>query len=235
VRRHALPQSVRELRRALLVLHSPHDRIVDIENAAELFRHALHPKSYISLDRADHLLSDAADARYAAEVIAAWGSRYLPEVPAADSAGDTETAPSDTAVYGRTLMSGFRTELRVAGHAIIADEPKSVGGTGEGPSPYDLLGAALAACTGMTLQMYLKHKQWPATEIEVTVRHDRIHAADCARCETRSGKLDRFRRTLRVAGDLDPDQRARLAEIADKCPVHRTLNAEVRIETDLAE
>lgn len=235
VRRHGLPQSVRGLRRALLVLHSPHDRIVDVENAAELFRHALHPKSFISLDRADHLLSNAADAHYAAEVIAAWASRYLPEVPAADSDGDTATAPSDTAVHGRTTMEGFRTELRVAGHPIVADEPASVGGKGEGPSPYDLLGAALAACTGMTLQMYLKRKQWPATEIEVTVRHDRIHAEDCAECETRSGKLDRFRRTLRVGGDLDPDQRARLAEIADKCPVHRTLNAEVRIETDLAE
>lgn len=235
VRRHGLPQSVRGLRRALLVLHSPHDRIVDVENAAELFRHALHPKSFISLDRADHLLSNAADAHYAAEVIAAWASRYLPEVPAADSNGDTATAPSDTAVHGHTTMEGFRTELRVAGHPIVADEPASVGGKGEGPSPYDLLGAALAACTGMTLQMYLKRKQWPATEIEVTVRHDRIHAEDCAECETRSGKLDRFRRTLRVGGDLDPDQRARLAEIADKCPVHRTLNAEVRIETDLAE
>ncbi|MFU8820744.1 MAG: alpha/beta fold hydrolase [Gammaproteobacteria bacterium] len=235
VRSHALPQSVRDLRRALLVLHSPHDRIVDVENAAELFRHALHPKSFITLDRADHLLSDAVDARYAAEVIAAWASRYLPEVLAADNAGDENTEPSDTAVYGHTLMDGFRTELRVAGHPIVADEPTSVGGKGEGPSPYDLLGAALAACTGMTLQMYLKRKQWPATEIEVTVRHDRIHAEDCAGCESRSGKLDRFRRTLRVGGDLAPDQRARLMEIADKCPVHRTLNAEVRIETDLAE
>jgi len=233
VRNQALPESVRELRRALLVLHSPRDTIVDVENAAELFRHALHPKSFVSLDRADHLLSNAADARYAAEVIAAWASRYLSDDAAERDSGDAGSDESGGGVHGRTRMGGFRTELSVAGHRIIADEPPSVGGGGEGPTPYDLLGAALAACTGMTLQMYLAHKKWPATEIDVTVRHDRVHAEDCADCETKSGKIDRFRRTLRVSGALDAGQRARLVEIADKCPVHRTLNAEVRIETEL--
>jgi len=235
VRGHALPESVRELRRALLVLHSPRDAIVDVDNAAELFRHALHPKSFVSLDRADHLLSDAADARYAAEVIAAWASKYLSHDAAQRDSGDADGAQPGEGVHGRTRMGGFRTELRVAGHRMIADEPPSVGGSGAGPTPYDLLGAALAACTGMTLQMYLAHKKWPATEIDVTVRHDRVHAEDCADCETTSGKIDRFRRTLRVSGALDAAQRARLVEIAAKCPVHRTLNAEVRIETELGD
>lgn len=235
VRAHALPESVRELRRALLVLHSPRDTIVDVENAAELFRHAMHPKSFVSLDRADHLLSAAADARYAAEVIAAWASKYLPDDAAQQESRASDGDQQGEGVHARTRMGGFRTELDVAGHRIIADEPPSVGGNGEGPTPYDLLAAALAACTGMTLQLYLAHKKWPATEIGVTVRHDRVHAEDCADCETKSGKIDRFRRTLRVSGELDAGQRARLAEIADKCPVHRTLNAEVRIETELSD
>ena len=235
VRAHALPASVRELRRALLVLHSPRDAIVDVDNAAELFRHALHPKSFVSLDRADHLLSDAADARYAAEVIAAWASKYLPDEAAQQESRDPDGDPPGEGVQARTRMGGFRTELSVAGHRIIADEPSSVGGNGAGPTPYDLLGAALAACTGMTLQMYLAHKQWPATEIGVTVRHDHVHAEDCADCETKSRKIDRFRRTLSVSGALDEAQRARLVEIANKCPVHRTLNAEVRIETELSD
>jgi putative redox protein len=235
VRAHALPASVRELRRALLVLHSPRDAIVDVDNAAELFRHALHPKSFVSLDRADHLLSDAADARYAAEVIAAWASKYLPDDVARKESTDHDGDQPGVGVHGRTRTGGLRTELSVAGHRMIADEPKSVGGTGEGPTPYDLLGAALAACTGMTLQMYLAHKKWPAADIGVTVRHDHVHAKDCADCETKSGKIDRFRRTLRICGELDAGQRARLLEIADKCPVHRTLNAEVRIETELSD
>lgn len=235
IRAQALPESVRKLGRALLVLHSPLDKTVDVENAAELFRHAMHPKSFISLDRADHLLSSADDSRYAAEVIAAWASKFLPQAPAERPPRDAEGDQPDEDIHGRTRMDGFRTEMRVAGHPIVADEPPSVGGKGEGPSPYDLLGAALAACTGMTLQMYLSRKKWPATEIAVAVRHDRIHAEDCAACETRSGRIDRFRRTLRVDGKLDADQRARVLEIADKCPVHRTLNAEVRIETRLDE
>jgi uncharacterized OsmC-like protein len=235
VRAHALPASVRELRRALLVLHSPRDAVVDVDNAAELFRHAMHPKSFVSLDRADHLLSDAADARYAAEVIAAWASKYLPDEAANQATRGEDGEPPGEGVQARTRMGGFRTELSVAGHQMIADEPASVGGNGEGPTPYDLLGAALAACTGMTLQMYLAHKQWPATGIGVTVRHDHVHAEDCADCETKSGKIDRFRRTLSVSGALDAAQRARLVEIANKCPVHRTLNAEVRIETELRD
>jgi len=235
LRAQSLPESVRKLRRALLVLHSPLDRIVDVENAADLFRHALHPKSFVSLDRADHLLSNPEDARYAAEVIAAWASRYLPEPPGVRKPASSESDEGGHGVHSRTRMGGFRTELQVAGHRIIADEPRSAGGRGEGPSPYDLLGAALAACTGMTLRMYLSHKQWPATDIDVTVRHDRIHAEDCTDCETRDGKIDRFRRIVRVAGELDAGQRARLVDIAGKCPVHRTLSAEVKIETELGD
>lgn len=231
LRSHDLPESLRTLRRALLVMHSPRDEVVAVENATELFIHALHPKSFVSLDEADHLLSAAADSRYVAEVIAAWASRYLPAAAPSASSKQRDDAPGEGEISAHTRMGAFRTELRVAGHAMIADEPASVGGEGAGPSPYDLLGAALAACTSMTLQMYLARKKWPAEEIDVSVRHDRVHAEDCADCSTKDGKVDRFHRVLRVSGSLDEAQRARLHEIADKCPVHRTLESRVRIET----
>ena len=233
LRSHAMPGSLRKLRRAILVMHSPQDEIVAVENAAELFQNALHPKSFVSLDGADHLLSGTADAVYVAEVTAAWASRYLPENGASRSPEQTETGTEEGGISAHTRIGAFRTELAVGGHSMVADEPASVGGQGEGPSPYDLLGAALAACTSMTLQMYLARKKWPAEDIDVTVRHDRVHAADCADCDSRDGKVDRFRRTVHVSGSLDEAQRARLQEIADKCPVHRTLESKVRIETEL--
>jgi len=235
LRSHDMPRSLRKLRRAMLVMHSPQDTVVSIDNAAELFSHALHPKSFVSLDGANHLLSEKADARYVAEVIAAWASRYLPAGDASTASAQQGAAPAEGRISSHTSIEAFRSELQVAGHTMIADEPVAVGGQGAGPSPYDLLGAALAACTSMTLQMYLARKQWSAQYIDVTVRHDRVHAADCADCATRDGKVDRFRRGVRVTGKLDEAQRARLHEIANKCPVHRTLESRVQIETELLD
>lgn len=217
------------LRQPLLIMHSPLDRIVGVDNAAEIFQAAKHPKSFMSLDNADHLLSKRADAGWAADMIAAWSNRYLDDSPA-----DKEEAPDGTV---RTVTPGdsFRTEITAGAHRWVGDEPKSVGGGDEGPNPYDMLGAALGTCTGMTLGMYARHKKLPLASVTVDVTHDRIHANDCEDCEKAEGKVDRFRRILYIDGDLDEDQRRRLKEIADRCPVHRTLENEIHIETELED
>lgn len=216
-----------DLQRALLVLHSPLDAIVGIDHATAIFTAAKHPKSFISLDRADHLLTDAQDTAYAANVIAAWADRYLPAaVVAAEPAGE----PGVTAV---TEAGSFRTGIQAGPHRLIADEPASVGGQDTGPTPYGLLSAALAACTSMTLQMYAKHKKIALRSASVTVEHDKIHAKDCDECESADGRIDRFERRIRLSGELSADQRARMLEIADKCPVHRTLHGEVVVSSRL--
>jgi putative redox protein len=219
------------LRRALLVLHSPVDELVGIENAARIYQAAKHPKSFVSLDDADHLLTRERDARYAARVIAAWASRYV------ESADGAAAAPTSlqTRVVARIGSEGFRTELMAGGHGLVADEPARVGGTDLGPTPYDLLAAALGACTAMTLRMYASRKEWPLEAVEVGVSHDRVHAADGAECEHRPARVDRLQRDVLLVGPLDDAQRVRLLEIADRCPVHRTLDAGVRIETRQAE
>ncbi|GAB4251589.1 MAG: bifunctional alpha/beta hydrolase/OsmC family protein [Deferrisoma sp.] len=225
LRRHDVASAVRALGRALLVLHSPLDRVVGLEHAARLYQAARHPKSFVSLDTADHLLSAPADARYAAGVIAAWAERYLPE-----AAGP---GPEPAAVTVRTAAGGFRTEIAAGAHALVADEPRSVGGTEEGPSPYDLLLAALGACTTMTVQMYARRKDWPLAEAVARLRHERIHAKDCEGCgDGGGGMLDRVERVVEFVGEgLSADQRARLLEIANRCPVHRTLTRGVQVET----
>jgi putative redox protein len=231
IERHALPESIARLRKALLVMHAPLDDIVEVDNASELFVHAKHPKSFVSLDKADHLLSREADSRYAGQVLAAWASRYLPE------ADDTMAAiaADDNATVARTGADGFRTDIVAAGHALIADEPADVGGSNLGPSPYDLLAAALASCTTMTLRMYAARKGLDLRASTVKVRHAKIHAEDCADCETAKGKVDEFERELTVEGDLTQEQRQRLLEIADMCPVHRTLHSETKVRTKLKD
>ncbi len=226
--RHDLPTTVGSLRKALLVMHAPLDAIVEIDNASTLFARAKHPKSFVSLDKADHLLSDESDSRYAGHVLAGWASRYLP--PAPDSA-----LLDDGSVAARTPADSFRTEVVADGHRLIADEPASVGGGGEGPSPYDLLSAALATCTTMTLKMYASFKKLDLVSATVRVRHDKIHAEDCNDCETVEGKIDEFEREIELEGDLSAAERQRLLEIADRCPVHRTLHGEVKIRTALRD
>jgi len=228
---HNLLQSIGKLRKALLIFHSPVDDTVEIENASELYGHARHPKSFISLDKADHLLSRNEDSRYVGRVLAGWAEKYL-DADLTDSGPSLAAAPGDVAA--RTAIGGFRTDINANGHPLIADEPVSVpGGTDEGPSPYDLLSAALASCTTMTLKMYAEHKNLPVSEFNVTVRHGKIHAEDCEHCESKSGKIDRFERELSYDGTLSEEQRERLLYIADRCPVHRTLHSEVDVVTRL--
>ena len=231
--RHELPAAVKSLRKALLILHAPLDDIVGIDNASALFANALHPKSFISLDDADHLLTREPDSLYAGRVLAAWASRYLEGEERVAGAAPPDTGDFDTAA--RTRIDGFRTDVIAGGHALVADEPTSVGGTGAGPSPYDLLAAALASCTSMTLRMYAAHKKIELESATVRVRHDRIHARDCEDCETSEGHIDRFAREIVLQGDLTDEQRQRMLEIADRCPVHRTLHAEVKVRSALAD
>ncbi|HSL17827.1 MAG TPA: alpha/beta fold hydrolase [Methylomirabilota bacterium] len=225
-----MDEVIGDLDRALLVLHSPTDAVVGIDNASAIFEAARHPKSFVSLDDADHLLSDPVDSRYAAGVIATWARRFIAENPRESK----RAKPGDNRVVTRTA-DGFRTEILADGHPLVADEPVSVGGGNTGPSPYELLAAALGACTGMTLRMYADRKGWPLEEVEVRLRHDKIHCEDCAAAAEGSPKIDRIGREVVLEGDLDDGQRQRLLEIAERCPVHRTLNSEVRIDTTLAE
>ncbi len=215
-----------KLRCALLVLHAPSDKVVGIGNAADIFAAAKHPKSFVSLDAADHLLTREADARYAGAVIAAWAQLYLePKRPArwADARDNRVVAHTE---------NGLRTEVRLNGHTLVADKPLSVGGTDLGPTSYDLLAVALGSCTAMTLRLYADRKGWPLEAVTVSVTHDRVHETDCEACE-KGVKLDVFRRSLEVTGPLDNAQKLRLKEIANLCPVHRTLEEAVRIETHL--
>jgi uncharacterized OsmC-like protein/pimeloyl-ACP methyl ester carboxylesterase len=225
------PQAERiaNLGAALLVLHSPTDELVGVDNARRIFDTARHPKSFISLDDADHLLTKPGDAAFVAAVLASWAARYLPE-PA-------ERAPAEGR-EGSVVVSGKRRNalaqhITVGPHHLLADEPVPVGDD-TGPTPYDLLLAALGACTAMTLRLYAQRKQWPLDDVTVSLRHSRIHAEDCANCATQVGRVDRIERVIRLDGDLDNDQRKRLLEMADRCPVHRTLQSEIVIDTELS-
>jgi len=221
-------ETVHGLGKALLVLHSPRDDTVAIENATRIFQAALHPKSFVSLDPADHLLTRREDAAYAGHVIAAWAERFL------RGTGPAAPAPVEGKVVVRETREGKLAQLVAAGrHVLRADEPVAAGGLDSGPSPYDLLLAGLGACTAMTVRLYADLKKLPLERVEVELAHDRIHAADCGDCETREGRVDRIERVIRLEGALDGAQRAKLLEIANKCPVHRTLHSEVTIPTRL--
>jgi putative redox protein len=217
------------LRKALLIFHSPRDTTVDIENAAQIFMAAKHPKSFVSLDAADHLLTRREDAVYVAAVLAAWASRYF---DTSSTQAEVASAP-DIVTVSETREGRYTQAITVGRHRLQADEPASAGGNDSGLSPYDLLIAGLGACTSMTLRMYADQKQWPLERVTVRLMHEKIHAQDCSECETRDGKIDRIEREIEIVGDLDGDQRARLLEIANKCPVHRTLHSEVIVPTRL--
>ena len=215
------------LDKALLFFHSPVDQVVGVENAAKLYGTARHPKSFISLDTADHLLTDDRDATYVAQVLGAWVGRYLPPV-----AEEEDRGPGVQATLG---AQGYSTDLRARTHGWIADEPVGAGGDDLGPSPYEHLLAALGSCTAMTLRMYADRKGWPLEAVEVDLRHSRRHTRDMADCDDCDRRADVIDRTLKLKGDLDSDQQARLMEIADRCPVHRTLDAGVSIRTTQSE
>ena len=211
---------------ALLILHAPDDEVVAIENAARLYTAARHPKSFIALPGAGHLLLGAADGDYVGSVLAAWAERYLP--PAVEA---PEEADRPTHVTVTTSNDGFRTDIGVRAHTLIADEPVSVGGTDAGPTPYDLLVAALGACTTMTLQLYARRKQWPLERAIARLQHAKRYPQDQANCENDPVKLDQIDRELEFVGPLSDEQRERLAEIADRCPVHRSLEPSMTIVT----
>ncbi len=222
--KHRLRDCLNGLGKAILVMHSPVDEIVDVKHAAFIYKSADHPKSYVSLDKANHLLTRRADADYVADIIAAWAGRYL-----------TQRRPSSVPA-GQVLVSAagrgrFLQEVTLGKHHLLADEPTSVGGFDAGPGPYDLLLAGLGACTSMTVRMYAEHRKIPLAGVSVTLSHDRIHAEDCSDCETRSGRIDRIQRRVALQGELDAATRRKLLEIADKCPLHRTLTHELVIET----
>lgn len=229
--------TIGDLDRPLMIFHSPVDQTVGVENAAAIYQAAKHPKSYVSLDQADHLLTNPDDATYVAHVISALAVRYLDAesvaTPPDDAPGDAD-AP-ESGVTATTGTEGYRTEMQARHHALVGDEPASLGGEDTGPTPYEYLSAGLASCTTMTLQMYARRKDWPLEKAHVEVQHNKIHAKDCDNCETESGKIDRFTRTVTVEGDLSDEQRARLLEIANKCPVHRTLHSEINVVTTAAE
>ena len=224
----ALTPAIAGMKKALMVMHAPTDGVVGIENATQIFMAAKHPKSFVTLDSADHLISQAEDAEYAAEVIAAWAARYLDLKPPAPPPGAPEgvvrVSEADPKGFLQDVMGGPK-------HHALADEPLSYGGTDQGMSPYGFLAAALGACTSMTLRMYARRKGWPVEHISVDVTHDKVHAQDA---ETATDvRIDRFHRLIRLEGPLDEAQRDRLLEIADKCPVHKTLEKGAAVTTEI--
>jgi putative redox protein len=222
-----LIELVSTLGRPLMIFHSPVDEIVSVDHAAVLYQAARHPKSYVSLDTADHLLlQKPEDAAFVGQVLAAWVKRYLP--PLEDDAPHRDLLDAVVVEGG---PSGYATRIHAGRHHLWADEPVAVGGTDTGPNPYDLLLSALGACTTITLRMYADRKQWPLEGIRATLKHRRVHARDCEDCESETGYVDLIDRELTFMGPLDETQRKRLVEIADKCPVHKTLHSEVVVGT----
>ncbi len=221
---HDVDAQIATMGKALLVFHAPRDDTVDIAEAARIFTAARHPKSFVSLDDADHLLRRGADSAYVGAVLAAWAERYLPAAAADPAAPESGTVVvADEGGYARRIQAGP--------HVLRADEPVHLGGTDTGPGPYDLLLASLGACTSITIRMYADRKGLPLEQITVGLHHGKIHAADCAECETREGRIDRIDREIALEGELSDAERTRLLEIADMCPVHRTLKSEIDIRT----
>ena len=230
---HRLEGKIAALGRALLVMHAPLDTVVSVDNATRIFVAAKHPKSFVSLDDADHLVSRPDDARYAADVISAWVSRFLPPLPA-----NIAAAADDHVLVRETRLAKYQCDVVAGQHRLIADEPVAVGGLDSGPGPYEFLSIALGACTAMTLRIYAEHKKLELPRVSVEVRHGKVAADHCTDCghaaQGRSGRIDRFERIISVEGDLPDEMRDKIIEIANKCPVHRTLEATSAVVTRLA-
>jgi putative redox protein len=224
-----LPSIVKQLRKPLLILHSPIDMIVGVKNAEQIYHNAHHPKSFITLDNADHLLSNPNDSNYAGRVIGTWVQRYF------DGNSKTELDTNNEQVVGYLNLKedNFTTSIQTKNHAMIADEPASIGGDDFGPSPYEYLSASLVACTAMTLKMYAERKQWDLQEVFVYVSHSRKHSDDLGIELEKPTFLDHMSKKIRVIGNLDDKQKQRLKEIASKCPVHKTLASNVVFDTML--
>jgi len=229
IQNKSLPDTAKKLRKPLIVLHSPQDTTVGIKNAEEIYVAAHHPKSFVSLDGADHLLMNRQDSAYAGEVIAGWAQRYV-EIP-----NESNLKSKHQVVASLDAEDGFTTTMKVGNHAMTADEPTSFGGNDFGPSPYELVSAGLSACTAMTVQMYVRRKGWPLENIEVHTSYSKTHAEDCENCEENSAKIDTFHREIKLTGDLDEKQIVRILQIADKCPVHKTLHNETQVITKLID
>lgn len=227
VKNHKMEQAIADLRgRSLLVLHAPHDEIVGIENARQIYESAHHPKSFISLDGANHLLTQKEDAAYVGEVIASWAARYLPQKR-------KNALQSDEAVLAQLEEGPFLTRILAGKHHLLADEPKDIGGEDLGPTPYELVAAGLGACTSMTIKMYIDRKGWEVELINVHLSYDGNHREDCENCEEENRKMGRFVRKIELKGKLDKKQKQRILAIANKCPVHRTLEQGVKVHTEL--
>lgn len=227
---HDLGRRIADLRKPLLIFHAPRDEVVGIENAGKIFDAAKHPKSFVSLDNADHLLTQRRDALYVAEVLTAWAGRYIGREEA-----ERDEEPGDAVTVSETGLGKFQQRVTVGPHRLTADEPEAQGGLNSGPTPYDFLAVALGACTSMTLRMYADRKGLELGSVSVTVDHRRVHARDCAECaEDRDGYVDRFERTIRIEGGIAPELSGKLAEIAGKCPVHRTLENSSLVVTKIA-
>jgi putative redox protein len=228
LRSYKLDNAIKGMSKALIVLHSPQDTVVEIYNAAKIYKAAKHPKSFVTLNGADHMLTNKSDAFYTGNVIATWAKRYI----------NFEEAPklkSDKQVVARLGDTGFTTELQMGRHGMLVDESEDLGGHDFGPSPYQLLTSALAACTSMTLQMYARRKKWPVEEVLCHINYSKEYYEDCISCVDSGAHLDTFNRTIEIKGDLTDEQRARMLEIADKCPVHRSMSNEIIIVTNLKE
>ena len=226
-----LVEKVGNLKKALLILHSPFDNIVGIDNAGELFLAAKHPKSYVSLDKADHMLSDPKDSSYVGSLIASWVSKYTGGIE--EDKFDDFADPLGADVSVSTEVSGYFSTINAKGHYLTADEPVEFGGTDKGPSPYDLLLASLGSCVNMTLKMYADRKKIPIERIVTRLSHKKIHAEDCADCETKEGKIDFIEEEIEIKGDLTEEQIKRFIYISEKCPVSKTLKSEVAISSKI--
>mgnify|MGYP003624151190 CR=1 FL=1 len=226
-----LPEIVKNLRKPLLIMHSPFDKIVGVENAEQLYKNAHHPKSFVTLDDADHLLTNEKDSQYVGEMIGTWAKRYFPKVENKMLSTEGEQLVGHLNI----IEDNFTTSIQTKNHTLIADEPASVGGSDFGPSPYEYLNAALAACTVMTLKMYAERKKWDLQEVFVYISHSRQHSDDLKIEVDKPKYLDHISKKLKFVGELDASQKARLKEISSRCPVHKTIASEVIFETQVVE